>query len=105
MKQVLEPIEVQPPHSPEPRYAPERLRWRGQVLAVEQVLESWSWRGRWWLDPHLAGEHRRYYRVLCSGRVAAGRRGPAREVTGKILEIFRRQQDGAQHWILSRIAD
>lgn len=88
MKQVLEPIEVQPPHFPE------RLRWRGQVLAVEKVLESWSWRGRWWLDPHLGGEQRRYYRILC--------RGPRAQ---RVLEIYRRRQDGVQGWILSRIAD
>lgn len=90
MKQVLEPIEVQPLHFPQ------KLRWRGQVMAVEQVLESWSWRGRWWLDPQLLGEYRRYYRVLCQ---------PAQRRTQRILEIYRRRQDGAQHWILSRIAD
>ena len=90
MKQIQEPIQVQ--H----RYAPWEVRWRGQTLTVEEIVESWSWRGRWWLDPQLQGERRRYYRVLCH---ASGRQAR------RVMEIFRRQRNGSHHWILSRIVD
>ncbi|MEW6284030.1 MAG: DUF6504 family protein [Candidatus Eremiobacterota bacterium] len=77
MRQIMEPVEVRPG----------AFLWRGQVYPVRQVLETWSYRGRWWSDPSLAGERRTYYRLSAAGGV---------------FELFRRH-DGA--WFLSRVLD
>ncbi len=63
------------------------FRWRRRVYPVEQILESWVYRGRWWTDERLAGERRIYYRLLA-------RRGS--------YELYRSDRQG---WVLSRVLD
>lgn len=78
----MEPVEVRTAQD-----IPTAFRWRRKVYPVEQVLESWVYRGKWWTDNLLAGERRVYYRLLA-------RRGT--------YELFRSDQKG---WMLSRIQD
>ncbi len=78
----MEPIEVRVEAD-----ALRAFRWRRQVYPVEQILESWIYRGRWWTDERLAGERRVYYRLLA-------RRGS--------YELYRSDRQG---WVLSRVLD
>lgn len=78
----MEPIEVRLEGE-----APIAFRWRRRVFPVAQILESWVYRGKWWLDERLCGERRVYYRLET-------RRGT--------YEVFRSDQRG---WILSRVHD
>lgn len=48
MKLLLEPIQVHAVQG-EPR----RLDWRGRTWPVEEILDHWIWRGRWWMDADL----------------------------------------------------
>lgn len=82
MRQVLEPVEVRLEGE-----LPRAFRWRRKVYPVEQVLESWIYRGKWWTDDRLAGERRVYYRLQA-------RRGT--------YELYRSDQRG---WVLSRVFD
>jgi hypothetical protein len=62
------------------------LQWRGRNYRIQQVLERWQWRGRWWNDPSFQGDCRTYYRVQTH-------RGT--------FELFQRDGD----WTLSRELD
>jgi Family of unknown function (DUF6504) len=72
--------------------APAQLCWRGARYRVLQVLGWWKYRGRWWIDPHLEGERRCYYRLLCRRSL---REAPV------VMEVFA----AAAGWVLSRMAD
>lgn len=82
MRQILEPIEVRLQEE-----GPRAFRWRRRVYPVEQILESWVYRGKWWTDRELAGERRVYYRLQ-------SRRGT--------YELYHSDRSG---WVLSRIGD
>lgn len=82
MRLVMEPVEVRVQNR-----QPAAFRWRRRIYPVDRVLETWSYRGRWWLEPDLQGERRTYFRLI-SGR--------------GLYELFRRG-DGV--WFLSRLND
>lgn len=77
MKNIFAPIEVT-----EERGRPRRIRWRGRVYHVLEMLEVWVYQSRWWSNE----ERRIYFRLWTS-------RG--------MLEIWR----SGKKWILGRILD
>lgn len=77
MRLILEPIAVDVDDG-----RPVTLRWRHSSFRVRHVVDTWTWRGRWW----QGDSRRRYYLLDCA------------EGT---LEIF---TDGST-WILSRLVD
>ena len=81
MKLLLEPIQV---HSVQGE--PRRLDWRGRTWPVEEILDHWIWRGRWWMDADLTGQTRHYFRLRSRGAT---------------LEIYASGED----WVLSRVWD
>ncbi len=81
MKLLLEPIEVQAAAG-----LPRQIRWRRKTWPVQEILDRWVWRGRWWRDPALEGETRQYFRVLSRGAT---------------LEIYASDKQ----WVLSRVWD
>ena len=44
--------------------APLSIRLGGERVVVTEVLESWAFRGHWWLEPSLLGQRRRYWHVV-----------------------------------------
>ncbi len=78
----MEPIQVRTQDR-----LPNAFRWRRRLYLIEQILESWVYRGKWWTDAELKGERRVYYRLL-------SRRGT--------YEVFRSSRHG---WVLSRVQD
>jgi len=103
MKLLMEPIEVQAAAQ-----KPTGFRWRGRWYRVREISQEWSYRGRWWTDPDLRGERRRYYRVVASRETgggswrAGGTSGAGGEHPGAAgFEIFEREGQ----WVLSRLLD
>ena len=82
---MMEPIDVATTSQ-----QPNRFCWRGRLYEVETILETWTWRGRWWLSDaqgsELRDEKREYYLLMTDAGV---------------VEIF----DGKDGWMLSRIVD
>lgn len=95
MKLFLEPIDVQVRDD-----LPAALEWRGCAYRVEEILQEWTWRGRWWTDALLRGESRHYYRVTCAATAHAAR---ARRPTPSpaCFDIYER----SGRWMLSRVLD
>lgn len=82
MRLLMEPVEVDVRQD-----VPVALRWRRRGYRVVEVAQRWTYRGRWWTDPALAGERRTYFRLRCEPAVH--------------FEVFER----AGQWILSRVLD
>jgi hypothetical protein len=81
MKLLMEPVGVETQGG-----QPAVVVWRRRRYPVREVAQSWTWRGRWWTDPDLEGEHRLYFRLLCDG---------------VRMEIFEHDDN----WTLSRLLD
>jgi hypothetical protein len=115
VKQILQPIEVMSPFTPVWQF-----RWKARSYQVMSVLERWYYRGKWWLDSALEGEHRDYFRVVCKPVMTpAGKvqmrpgpysstlvsRTPAVLGPERVMEIFQRRQGRKQDWVLSKVVD
>ena len=120
MKNIQEPILVQwDSHS-------KKMEWRQRCYSIEEVLERWYYRGKWWLDCSLQGESRIYYRVLChpQGSLPAGGlrqigpysdsvrtrkvAPPPQAVDCRVFEIYcggRAKNEAVRNWVLSRVID
>lgn len=120
MKQILETIQVQGSIQDGLIFA-----WRNQLYRVTQVSDRWFYRGKWWMDPQLAGETRAYMRVVCRAFVrtsASSKGGPVVMLSGpysmtrfarktaelgpeRVMEIFCRCRPQGQDWVLSKVVD
>ena len=114
MKQILEPIEVREELTPRWRF-----RWRQRVYRVIQVSQRWFYRGKWWLDPKLEGETRKYFRVVCcplqptlpteAGPYSMPRRrapqGVSESGNERVMELFCRCRPEGTDWVLSKVVD
>ena len=93
---VMESLQVMPPLGP-----PMQLCWRGRRYRVLEIVDRWSYRGRWWSDCCLVGERRLYLRLLCIPEDRATRSMRRDAEQGRVMEVF--CQDGM--WTLSRLLD
>jgi len=85
MKLKMEPIDVAVKAE-----QPQRFCWRGKLYVVESVIDTWTWRGRWWMadiEGAMERDDKRDYYLLMTD---AG-----------VVEIFA----GNEGWMLSRISD
>jgi len=78
MKILLEAIDVQCRNN-----KPLAVCWRSGVYQVEQVLETWTYRSKWWTNK----EETREYMLLIT--------------TNGVMEIYH----GTDGWMLSRVYD
>lgn len=78
MKILLEAIDVQCRNN-----KPQAVCWRCGVYQVEQILETWTYRSKWWTNK----EETREYMLLIT--------------TNGVMEIYH----GTEGWMLSRVYD